>query len=227
MPADTGAVAARAPKRRGRRPAAARAGLVAPDADLAGRAGQAAGPTWLYHHLAVSGPAADVADFAAAARGPGIIPWWLDAAAIEEDVFNLAASQPPHRRHLTMAGCRILARQFRERIEARHDRATALVGHSHACPLDLHTLLPVPGAVLRLGERDRAARAWRAEHWGTERLWRVVERPQASPGRRLPAGHAVVGYGFSTGGETPTAAVERLRPRWPALRFALTPRLSD
>ncbi len=99
-------------------------------------------------------------------------------------MFNLAAAQPPHRRNLTMAGCRILARQFRERIEARQDRAMARLGHSRACPLDLHTLLPIPGALLQLGERDLAARAWRAAHWGTERLWQVVERPKPSTGRR-------------------------------------------
>jgi hypothetical protein len=41
-------------------------------------------------------------------------------------------------------GCRILAQQFRERIEARQARAVALVGHSLACSFDLHILLPVP-----------------------------------------------------------------------------------
>ena len=127
----------------------------------------------------------------------------------------------------TMAGCRILARQFRERLEARQDQAMARVGDSRACPLDLHTLLPIPGAVLRLGERDPAGRAWRAGHWGTERLWRVVERPKPSTGRRRPAGHAAVGYGFFTGGDTPTAAVQHLQARWPALRFTLTPRPSE
>ena len=219
-------------KKRGRRPAVARVGPVIRGVDPAAGAGEGVSPgvssaAWLHHHLTVSGPAAAVADFADAARGSGVIPWWLDLAAIEADVFNLAASQPPHRRNLTMDGCRILARQFRERIEARQDRAMALLGRGRACPLDLHVLLPVPGAVLRLGERDPAARAWRAEHWGTERLWRVVERPSPSTGRRRPAGHGVVGYGFATGGETPVAAVERLRPRWPALQWALTPRPSD
>jgi len=35
-----------------------------------------------------------VREFAAAARGAGVIPWRLDLARIEEDVFNLAAAQP-------------------------------------------------------------------------------------------------------------------------------------
>ena len=49
-------------------------------------------------------------------------------------------------RKLTVEGCRILARQFREKVEARQARAAALVGHSFACPFDLHALLPVPAA---------------------------------------------------------------------------------
>ena len=165
-----------------------------------------------------------MSDFADAARGSGVTPWWLDAGAVEEDAFNLAASQPPRRRNLGVEGCRLLARQFRERVEARHDRAAALVGRGRACALDLHALLPVPPATLRLGERHPAARAWLAGNWGAERLRQVVERPRPSIGRRLPAGHAVVGYGFFTGGDTPAAAVDRLRLRWPTLWFALAPR---
>ena len=49
-----------------------------------------------------------------------MIPWRLDVASIEEDVFNLAAAQPPAQRRLTIAGCRQLALQFRERVEAQH-----------------------------------------------------------------------------------------------------------
>src|SRR5271165_6720464 len=91
------------PRPRGRRP---RTPQAAPAAE-----------GWLYHHLTISGPADRVAAFAAAARGAGVIPWRLDVARIEEDVFNLAAAQPPAQRRLTIAGCRQLARQFRERVE--------------------------------------------------------------------------------------------------------------
>ena len=115
-----------APKRRGRRPAART---------------DAAAAHWLYHHLTVTGPAGPLAVFAEAARGSGIIPWQIDAGRIEEDVFNLAVSQPPARRNLSVAGCRILARQFRERVELRQAQAAALVGHSRACPFDLQRLL--------------------------------------------------------------------------------------
>ena len=53
---------------------------------------------WLYHQLTITGPAVAVQDFAAVARGSGVIPWQVDTAAVEEDVFNLAVSQPAARR---------------------------------------------------------------------------------------------------------------------------------
>jgi len=91
----------------------------------------------LYHHLTISGPAAQVAEFAAAARGSGVMRWQLDFGLIEEDLFNLAASHSAARRSLTTAGCRILARQFHERIEVRPAKASAFVGRNRACPFDL------------------------------------------------------------------------------------------
>jgi hypothetical protein len=203
------------PKRRGRRPRTTTS------------AAAAVPPVWLYHHLTVGGPDDTVADFATAARGSGVIPWQLDFDVIEEDIFNLAATQPASRRNLTITGCRILARQFRARAEVRQARAAALVGRS-ACPFDLHTLLPVPAAILQLGPTHRDALAWLEEHWGTtDGLRQVVERPKPLTGRRLPAGHAVVSYGFFTAGETPQTAITRIGTRWSALNFVLQPRPSD
>ena len=203
------------PKPRGRRPAALRP-RPAP---------ATAHPAWLYHHLTITGPAGPVEAFAAAARGSGVIPWQLDGATLEEDVFNLAAAQPPAQRRLSIEGCRILARQVRDRAEARQARAIALVGCSRACPFDLHALLPVPDAVLQLGPNHPQASAWLEENWGTaDKPRHVAGRPDARPGRRLPRNHAVLGYGFFTPGDTPRAAVAQLAARWPALRFALKPR---
>lgn len=167
-----------------------------------------------------------VRDFREAARGSGIIPWATDNSHdVEAFVFDLAASQPPALRTLSMEGCHMLARQFRERFEAHHLRAAEAVGRSRACPLDLHALLPVPAAILRLGAADPAALAWLATHWGiADRLRQATERPDLGPGRRLPRGHTVLGYGFFTGGDTPTAAVVQLQARWPGLRFWLRPR---
>lgn len=219
------------PKRRGRRPAAL---------TLAVSSQTAASPAWLYHHLTISGPAQQVAAFAHAARGPGVIPWRTDFDRIEEDVFNLAVSQPPERRNLTVAGCHILARQFRDRLEIRQAKALALIGSSRACPFDLHVLLPVPETILQLGPAHPVALAWLSAHWGVpDGLHQVVVREQAE--RRMPAGYALIGYGFFTAGgvaqsaettgrrvggdgETPHAAITQLVNRWPMLRFVLQPR---
>ena len=114
------------PKLRGRRPAKTKA------------ASAAAGSPWLYHHLTVSGPAEPVTTFAAAARGSGIVPWRLEALRLEEDIFNLAASQPRAIRSLTIEGCRILARQVRERVEDRAARprpASVAAGPIQAGPV--------------------------------------------------------------------------------------------
>ena len=202
-------------KPRGRRPASV--------TRAAARATGAASD-WLYHHLTISGPAESVESFAVAARGSGITPWQIDFAALEEDVFVRAVSQPASHRNLTVEGCRILARQFCERVEMRQARAAELVGQSFACPFDLHALLPVPESILSLGPTDPAALSWLAAHWGvTDRLRQVTVRDNASTGRRLKRGHAVIGYGFFTDDETPHAAIGHCEKRWPALRFRLVP----
>jgi len=191
----------------------------------AAASGAGSSPSWLYHHLTASGSAEPLAAFVAAARGSGVVPWRHDLAAIEEDVFNLAVAQLPAQRRLGVAGCRILARQFCARVAAHQARAAARVGHSQACPFDLHALLPVPDSVLQRGPADPQALAWLAAHWGvTDRLRRVVLRHSATAGRRLPRGHGVAGYGFFTDGGTPHAALAQLGPRWPALRLVLQPR---
>jgi hypothetical protein len=216
------------PKKRGRRP------TPKPETDRGGRAGQGG---WLYHHLTITGPADRVAAFAEAARGSGIGPWRVDGARIEEDIFNLAASQPKEMRSLTIQGCRILARQFRERVEARAARAAALVGSRRAsgrtcpggaCPFDLNTLLPVPAAILDNELTHPKAQAWLLDHWGLSDVPRqVVVRTQATAGKRLSAGHTVLGYGFFTAGETPHAAIAGIAEAWSDLRFVLQPRPVD
>jgi hypothetical protein len=200
---------------RGRRP-----GLVRPGGDAA--------PSWLYHHLTVSGPGVALKAFAAAARGAGVIPWRFDLDRFEEDVFLRAATVPAAERRLSIEGCHRLARQFRSLVEAHLARAAARVGYGRECPFDLHTLLPVPDAILALGATHPDALRWLAAHWGvTDRLRQVVLRPGATAGRRLPRGHDVVGYGFFTPGETPDRAITMLTTRFGALRFALRPGPAD
>lgn len=197
------------PRPRGRRPQSARRTVAA--------------PAWLYHHLVVTGPADGVRDFASAARGTGVTPWRLDGDAMEEDVFNIAVSRPPKERGLDVEGCRILARQVRERAEAREARDRARAAAGRTCPFDLHALLPVPEAVLRLGPAHPVSLAWLGEHWGVAgRPRHVTALPDPGPGRRLPRGAGIVGYGFFTAtGETPVPAVARLAAGWTALRLAL------
>jgi hypothetical protein len=154
-----------------------------------------------------------------------VIPWQLDFAALEEDIFVRAVSQPASRRTLTVEGCRILARQFRDKVEAHQASAAALVGHSFVCAFDLHVLLPVPTAILQLGPTHSQALAWLVRHWGvTDRLRQVAVRDKATIGRRLPRDHTGIGYGFFAYGETPGVAIGQLAAQWPALRFALVPR---
>jgi hypothetical protein len=207
------------PKPRGRRPASlTRTAVLAPTT----------APDWLYHHLTISGPADGVENFAAAARGAGAVPWRLDGADLEDTVFNLAVAQPARGQKLTVAGCRILARQFRDRVEAHQVRAAARVGHSFLCAFDLHALLPVPDDILQRGPTHPTALAWLAANWGvTDSPRQVSIREKATTGRRLPRGHRVIGYGFFTLGETPEAAIAQLAAQWTARRFRLVARPAD
>ena len=187
------------------------------------------GSPWLYHHLTISGPADAVAAFAAAARGSGVVPWRVDGARFEEDIFNLAASQPKPMRSLTIEGCRILARQFRERVEARAGQAAARVGRNRDCPFDLHSLLPVPPGVLELGPDHAQAQAWLAAALGPHRRPRqVAERPRCDGGAAA-AGRSSRSSATASSrrGETPHVAIAQLRLRWPTLRFVLQPRPAD
>ena len=180
-------------------------------------------PDFIYCELIVTGPAEAVASFAAAARGPGVTPWALDFDAIEEDIFNLAMAQPPAQRSLTVAGCRVLARQFRARIEARHGQAAAaMIDGSSACPFDLQTVLPVPPEILRLGPAHPAALAWLRRQWGPpESLRKIASLETPRPGKRLPADHEVISYGFFSRERPPAAAIATIAATWPALTLRL------
>ncbi len=183
-------------------------------------------PDWLQHRLTISGPEGKVASFRAAAAGAGIIPWRLDVDALAEDWFLLLAVPPaPQLRTLSLAGARVLAGQLREAVAARQAAACARVGRSRACPFDLHALLPVPDAILRLGPDHPEALAWLWQHWGTtEALRHVAEDPDAaSDPRHAAAGEAVFRVDFWSADWTPWLALLRLRAAWPALRFDIRP----
>ncbi len=203
---------------------------------------------WLHHRLTVSGPAAAVTAFRAAAIGAGTLPWALDLDRMEEDLFHtLVAPRPPQRRRLSLAGARALARQLREAAEQRHVLAAARIGRSRACPFDLHALVPVPDAVLRLGLDQPDALAWLWAHWGTTQALRHVAEdrvaalgrhpvrrrprppPGAAPRSRRPASQLLVGRLDAVAGAgpgDPALAHPALRHP-PHLRPAVTEAAAD
>ena len=179
---------------------------------------------WLFHRLTVAGPAATVAAFRTAAAGAGTIPWRLDGDSLEEDWFHLLVN--PAHRALSLAGARMLAGQLREAVQRRHAVAVARVGHSHACPLDLHALVPVPVAVLLLGPDHPDALAWLWQHWGTTQALRHVApdtAPTRAPPAKLAAGEDRLPLSFWSADWTPWRAFGRIRADWPTLRFDVQP----
>jgi len=180
---------------------------------------------WLHHRLMVTGPTEPMADFRVAACGAGTIPWQLDGDRMAEDFFHLlVAPPPPQRRRLSLTGARELARQLREAVERRHAAAVARVGHSLACPFDLHALVPVPPDMLRLGPDHPDALAWLWAHWGTTAALRhVAVEPAPALRAPLPAGTAVVRLSFWSADWTPWRALAAVAARWPALRFDIRP----
>jgi hypothetical protein len=187
---------------------------------------------WLYHRLSVVGPVAGLADFRATAAGAGTVPWPLDLDRMAEDHFHLLVAPPartgslgPPVRSLSLAGSRILADQICAAVARRHALAVGRVGHSRACPFDLHALIPVPDAMLRLGPDDPAALDWLWAHWGTTQPLRHVEAvpPDAALRGRAKAGDATWAVAFWSADWTPWRALAAITGRWPSLRFDMLP----
>ena len=181
-------------------------------------------PDWLHHRLTIGGTAVEVERFRQAAAGAGVIPWHLDLERLEEGYFHLLVAS--EHRSLSVAGARIFARQLRDAVGRRHDLAAACVGHSQACPFDLHALLPVPSEILLLGPDEPTALAWLWEHWGTTEALRQVaedvDRVQVdAAGREGPAAH--LRLSFWSADWTPWRALGHLRSAWPTLRFEVRP----
>jgi hypothetical protein len=193
---------------------------------------QLAHTDWLYHRLSVVGPLADLADFCVAAAGSGTVPWCLDLDRMAEDFFHLLVAPParagslvPPVRSLSLAGARILADQLCAAVARRRALAAAQVGHSRACPFDLHTLVPVPDAVLRCGPDDPAALDWLWAHWGTTQPLRHVEEvaTDAATRKQLKPGEGTWTVAFWSADWTPWRALTQITGRWPALRFDMRP----
>jgi hypothetical protein len=173
---------------------------------------------WLLNRLTVSGPAAEVARFRAAARGTNAIPWSFDFDREEGRLLAPMVSAGPE--------ARALAQQLRAVIAARHERTLARWHEPGACPFDLHRLIPVADDILALGEDDPAAQRWLREHWGTTRPLRGVRVCEDDVDRRLRRTAKVV-FAFRSADWTPWQAISRLRHDWPRLGFAVQPCYDD
>ncbi len=175
-------------------------------------------PDWLAHTLIVSGPADDVAAFRDQAAGAGVIPWVFDLDQMQEDWFCRLLAPG---NDISVQGARILAQTYRGLVSAQHERAVASVGHSRACPFDLHALAPVPSAILRLGPDDPASRAWLWTHWGTVHPLKRVALIDGDDQRRRLSGRAR--FSFFSADWSPWPVMLRLRARWPEVIFDLQP----
>ena len=171
-------------------------------------------PDWLANRLTITGPSGTVVRFQAAARGTNAAPWHLDLDEEEARLFAPMAAGG--------AEARMLARELREVIAARHDRVLAGWAGPGTCPLDLHRLIPLPPAILRLGEQDPAAQRWLWAAWGTVRpLHQVRVVPGHQDRRRTRT--ARLELAFLSADWTPWQAIRRLRRDWPELAFAIRP----
>lgn len=174
-------------------------------------------PDWLHHRLTVSGSCETLAAFQEVACGAGVIPWQLDLASLKEDWLHRLVD--PAHRTLSLQGARILAAQLREAVERRHTLAVSRVGHSRACPFDLHALMPVPPAILALGPDHPDALLWLWQHWGTTRGLRRVETDTADAHKSVQAPSVGWHLHFWSADWTPWRAVAQIRANWPELRF--------
>ena len=174
-------------------------------------------PEWLPHRLTVIGPADDLAEFRAAARGPGRIAWTGDYEAAREDWTARLLAHCGARWDFPAESARGLARAMRELIETL-DVQAADSGAEQGCPFDLNALVPMPAALLRRGPEDRDVLAWRWTHWGTTWLLRGVEElPAGRVGLLVPEGQEAMSLRFWSADWTPWRALAAVRARWPAL----------
>ena len=114
---------------------------------------------------------------------------------------------------LSLYGARLLAGQVRNAVARRHALAVASVGHSLACPFDLHALVPVPADILCLGPDHPEALDWLWAQWGTTHALRHVTAADDTgrPTKELAE------IRFWSADWSPWRALEEIRAAWPLL----------
>lgn len=176
---------------------------------------------WLRHELLVAGPVGLVAEFAAAAAGPGGIPWAYPELDYEEDDRYQALVNPPDGSPgLRPAAARILARELREAVFQHQGKVRS--GLSRLCPFDLHALIPIPAEILDLGPDATNSLAWLRAHWGVVRAPRHV-RLIAAGCKKLRGKNEQLSLEFWSADWTPWPAIAALRQRFAGLSFSVTP----
>ncbi len=178
-------------------------------------------PDWLYQHLRITGPAAELMALRIAARGPGIIPWLRDHATLEEDLFVLLMrDQQRDGPSLGAASAHTLAGRLRQLVQRQDAQAEAY--DVPLVPFDLQAVLPVPPDLLMAGPDETGADSWLWRHWGTTQALRQVREADIVPPSDGQA-EAVWQLQFWSADWSPWPAMVALARRWPALRFQLRP----
>jgi hypothetical protein len=182
---------------------------------------------WLRHELLVVGPAIEVAEFAAAAAGPGGIPWaYPDLDYAEDDRFLALVNPPDGSQGLRPAAARALARELREAEFQHQSKVRVRAGTSQICPFDLQALVPIPAEILDLGPDDKNVRAWLRAHWGVLRALRNVRLVPSGCGK-MRGKRARMTVEFWSADWTPWPAIAAIRGRFPGLSFSVTPDYED
>lgn len=150
---------------------------------------------WLWNVLTLGGPSERVEAFRLAAAGPGVVPWRLDLAALEEEFLLPMAGPQDGVRAISLTGAKLLARRLRDAAAANHQAALARMSTDRSCPFDLQRLLPVPPSILALGPEEGVSREWLRSHWGVTRPLRHIEAlPSTLDGRRKKMSQLRVGF---------------------------------
>ena len=207
-------------------PAGALASATASQWDKQGAPLRLVHTDWLHHRLLVSGTATDLAAF----KKPPPVPGRSRGNSISGDWRKIFSTCWPRARRVALAfGGADPGESIALCRAERHALALARVGHSRACPFDLHALVPVPDAILGRGPDDPEALAWLWIHWGTTEMLRHVAEDEATAAALRRAdpetrpGIAIWVLTFWSADWTPWRALSAIAARWPSLRFDTRP----